>query len=176
MKLNLKIAEGAGRSQVISYDTLKSRCIDLVAAKGDDYVGHPGAYFRADGAPGCLLGELAAQDGATRSTLGMNNTAGVGGLVALGYLIPADAETERALHILQHMNDSGHTWFSAVCNAFRMTSVELREEIEARTKDPVSYDAEGYVEWLSGHAKEPTTKVVKLPICTKAAVPHVLAA
>lgn len=163
----------------LSYDTLRSRVIDLVAEKGEDYVGHPGAYFRPDGRPGCLLGELAAQDGATRSKLvkDLTNAAGVHALNASGYLVPTDTRTYAALTILQRFNDEGRTWFDAACHTFGLTPVGLREEIARRLTPKAEIDAEAYVEWVGkfsvGETK--TTHSYKLPVHTPVAE-HVLAA
>lgn len=165
MNLDLKVSDVSTR-RTIRYNTLKDRVIDLVAEKGEDYVGFPGAYFRGDGSPGCLLGELAAQDGATWHEFIVHsaNGSGVHELVELGYLVPADQATKDALIYLQHANDQGLRWFEAVRRAFAMTAEELREEIKVRKNPPVSFDAEGYVAWVESFGEDAVKPVLNLPL------------
>lgn len=165
----------------ISYNNLRDQAIDLVMEKGEDYRGYPGAYFRPDGAPGCLLGELVAKTGATHTELGIKgiNKSGVSQLNSMGYLVPADDATRMVLHRLQNLNDHGHTWFTAVCSAFGMTEHDLREEIAIR-RNPArvtQFDTDAYVDWVSSYAEDTKKKVVNLslPVHTPVA-PHVLAA
>lgn len=173
MNLNLTLRGPLGNT--ISYDQLKDQSIDLVAEKGEDYVGFSGAYFRPDGKPGCLLGELAAQQGATSSSVA--NRGAVNALINSGYLIPEDFKAERALWDLQQMNDHGFTWFDAVCRTFGMAAVELREEVARRLTPKVEFNTEGYVDWVSSFevgAEKPVLDL-SLPV-PSAPAPHVLAA
>lgn len=175
--MNLSFTKRGPLGNVISYAQLKDQSINLVVEKGEGYVGHGGAYFRPDGQPGCLLGELAAQQGATRRELGLVNFMGVSGLVERGYLIPADDKTENAMFRLQRWNDSGARWFSAVCAVFGMSPDELRAEIEARRAPEVTFDAEGYVGWVSSYPEGAEKQVIDLSLPVHApVVPHVLAA
>lgn len=173
LKLNSPVIGGT-----ISYNALRSRCIDLVAEKGEDYRGATGRYFNPDGSPGCLLGALAAEDGATRGKLGGHNHGGVSALTELGYLVPADHKTELALQRLQHFNDTGQRWFDAVQWAFGMSRRELQVEIEARRAPAVTFDAEHYVGWVEsyqgGELKFDLTKSFASE--AQPVVPHVLAA
>lgn len=165
----------------ISYTNLRDQAIDLVMEKGEGYRGYPGAYFRPDGAPGCLLGEVLNQHGfskATMESLGVNR-AGITPLKQTGVLLPADAATDMALHRLQGLNDSGYTWFEAVCTTFGMTAAELREEIALRRNPmPVTQFSTGaYVDWVASYAEDTEKKVVSLSLPVPAPVaPHVLAA
>lgn len=161
----------------ISYNSLRDQAIDLVVEKGEDYRGYPGAYFRPDGAPGCLLGELLSQHGVDKSrmeSLGINK-AGVFPLKQMGVLMPADAATDHALHLLQRFNDAGDTWFRAVCGAFNMSPTELRTEIAERQNPVPSFDSKGYVDWVASYAEQPVVELKPLPVHAPVA-PHVLAA
>lgn len=178
MKIDLTSTYRPLRSS-ISYHALRSRVIDLVAEKGEDYRGYPGAYFREDNKPGCLLGELIAEDGGSAHDLRMvgANKANVSDLNAAGYLIPEDNKVGFALQRLQYFNDSGRTWFDAACSVFGMTAVELRTEIAARLRPEPRVDAEAYVDWVSSYSEGAEKPVIDMSLPVHAPVaPHVLAA
>ena len=167
----------------ISYEALRDRCLDLVAEKGDDFTGTPGRYFRGDGSPGCLLGELAARDGATKSQLDIAgvNMGGVSHLVELGYLVPTDERTLNALSRLQMYNDQGATWYTAVKFAFELEREEMRRQIELRRQPVVQIDADAYVDWVASYGADQAKPVTKVTVlhphqAKKTAVEHVLVA
>lgn len=157
-------------SSVINYADLKSRAIDLVADKGEAYVGMPGRYFHADGSPGCLLGELLAEDGVTREEIHGVNGAGIGQLNSLGYLIPVDFKTGSALSMLQSLNDGGSDWGTAVRLTFHITPKELQDEIAARrTPKAELIDLTPFYEWVEKH-QDISVSVTALECDTEALV------
>ena len=179
--MNLTINPQLGGT--ISYEALRDRCLDLVAEKGDDFKGTPGRYFRSDGSPGCLLGELASRDGATKRQLDIEgvNTGGVTHLVELGYLVPANVRTLTALNRLQQYNDQGYTWYTAVKVAFELDREEMRRQIELRRQPVVRIDTEAYVDWVASYGADQAKPVTKVTVlhphqATKTIAEHVLVA
>lgn len=104
----------------LDYDTALES-LRAVAAERPDFVYNPDGeaeciYFKSDGTPSCLVGQVLAQNGATASALRPFNNYGVDGLVACG-ILDVDDMTRRALTAAQSAQDGGRTWAEAVHRA-----------------------------------------------------------